>query len=93
MDVTIDICDLSGRSVHRLTSAQRSSGSYSDIWNGRDEYGNALPPGLYIVRVAIDGDFKQFEDVRLRISVLNSKHRIVRAAALVWTLAAPFGAP
>jgi len=65
MNVTIDICDLSGRSVHRLTSAQRSSGSYSDIWNGRDEYGNALPPGLYIVRVAIDGDFKQFEDVRL----------------------------
>ena len=65
MDVTIDICDLSGRSVHRLTSAQRSSGSYSDIWNGRDEYGNALPPGLYIVRVAIDGDFKQFENVRL----------------------------
>ena len=51
--------------MHRLTSAQRSSGSYSDIWNGRDEYGNALPPGLYIVRVAIDGDFKQFENVRL----------------------------
>ena len=65
MDVTIDICDLSGRSVHRLTSAQRSSGFYSDTWNGRDVNGSALPPGLYIVRLAIDGDFKQFEDVRL----------------------------
>jgi hypothetical protein len=46
-----EIYDLSGRRVQRFQS--RSNGAV--IWNGRDEGGSAVQPGIYFVRVQAGG--------------------------------------
>ncbi len=65
IDVSIDICDLSGRSVRNLTRAPRSSGSYSDVWDGRDDTGIMVPPGLYFCRAEVIGDSETFNKIQL----------------------------
>lgn len=58
-ELGIAILDLSGRRVRDL-SVMRSfpSGEHEFAWDGRDDQGQALPPGLYLVRVhfATDSD-------------------------------------
>jgi hypothetical protein len=55
----IEVLDLSGRKVRDL-SVMRSfpSGEHQFPWDGRDDQGQTLPPGLYLVRVhfATDSD-------------------------------------
>lgn len=48
------ICHLDGRRVRVLTERRPlSAGSYKMGWDGRDEYGALVPPGLYCVRLHI----------------------------------------
>ena len=53
----IEILDLTGRRVRDL-SVQRSfpSGEHEFSWDGRDDQGQALPPGIYLVRVHFTTD-------------------------------------
>ena len=55
--VEADIFDLAGRRV-RLLGEQRnvSAGTYSIPWDGRDEAGNLVPPGLYALRLRLGSD-------------------------------------
>ncbi len=53
--VQVEIFDLSGRSVHRFVERREAStGTYSIRWDGADEAGNLLPPGLYALRVSLE---------------------------------------
>ncbi|MBT3344379.1 MAG: hypothetical protein HN712_23770 [Gemmatimonadetes bacterium] len=54
--VRVDVYDLSGRRVRQLADTRQSSGEYSIDWDGRDDEGGLLPPGLYIVAVEIRSD-------------------------------------
>lgn len=54
--VAVDVYDLSGRRVRRLADITRSSGEYSMTWDGRDDEGTLVPPGLYIIAVEIRSD-------------------------------------
>lgn len=49
------IYDLSGRRI-RLLSEQRliTTGSYALQWDGRDDFGQLVPPGLYAVLFSVD---------------------------------------
>ena len=53
--VEVEIYDLSGRRV-RLLSEQRptTTGAYGITWDGTDQSGNLVPPGLYAARIRVD---------------------------------------
>ncbi len=49
---TAGIFDAAGREVRRLeTASQAPSGSLTLTWNGRDDAGRMLPPGMYLARI------------------------------------------
>lgn len=53
----VTVHDLSGRPLRRLeTDRQLGSGRHSFAWDGRDDGGQLVPPGLYLVSVGIDTD-------------------------------------
>ena len=53
----VEILDLSGRRLRDLSlTVARPSGPYRIVWDGRDEERRRVPPGIYLVRVAVDTD-------------------------------------
>ena len=50
-DIEIDVLDLAGRNVRRLVGEARSPGAQLEWWNGEDEAGKVVPPGIYLVRI------------------------------------------
>ena len=57
--VAVDIFDLRGRRVRTLEESRDvSAGSYSLKWNGEDDSGNLVPPGIYALRFHVDADGK-----------------------------------
>jgi hypothetical protein len=52
----LEIFDLSGRMVRRLAKAPASSGSFAQVWDGGDESGELVAPGIYLLRIEIDVD-------------------------------------
>lgn len=58
--VQIAVYDLSGQLVRLVHDAPERNGRYEDkVWDGRDAQGQLVPPGLYIMRLAIEGDAQQ----------------------------------
>ena len=53
--VRLEIFDLNGRRL-RLIEHHLSSGGYSQQWDGRDDGGQIVPPGLYVLRISIEAD-------------------------------------
>jgi hypothetical protein len=49
--VWIGIIDIQGRVVRVLLDEEKQAGSYSIIWNGRNEYGQSVGSGMYMVRM------------------------------------------
>ena len=56
--VEVSIYTLNGRRVWQTTQ-MTGSGEESVPWNGMDQAGVTVPPGLYLVRVALDADSDQ----------------------------------
>ena len=55
--VEIEVYDLSGRLVRVLAAVDEANGRYEGKgWDGTDESGQLVPPGLYVLRIAVDGD-------------------------------------
>ena len=53
----VEIFDLAGRRVRRLVEQRDlSTGSYAIGWDGRDDAGALVPPGVYYARLRIDTD-------------------------------------
>ena len=53
---TVEVYDLSGRKLGSVPAAGVESGRFTTEWNGRDEEGKVLPPGMYILRLQIEAD-------------------------------------
>ncbi len=51
--VEIRIYDLSGREIRRLYDGLDSSGRFARPWDGRDDGGDMVPPGNYLVAVSL----------------------------------------
>ncbi len=69
-EVSIVLFDLSGRQVRELYESADLSGHYDSgsqprlSWDGRDDDGNPVPPGIYILRASVAGDARTSEQVR-----------------------------
>ena len=62
--VNLEIYDLNGRRVRR-TERQLSSGGYSHQWDGRNDAGQRVAPGLYILRISTEADEPGASPMRL----------------------------
>ena len=54
-DVRLVVYDVAGRARRTLVSGRADTGSHAVVWNGRDDAGRAVAPGLYFVRLETDG--------------------------------------
>ena len=50
------VYDLAGRPVRNLKKSGALNGPQQAIWDGLDENGATVPPGLYILRLSIETD-------------------------------------
>ena len=55
-EVELAIYNLAGQQVAQLVRALRPPGRHAVRWDGRDDQGQALPPGIYLVRVHFSTD-------------------------------------
>ena len=68
--ITVDLHDLSGRRVRRLLDVEGQNGvydasSYPELnWDGTDDHGAHVAPGLYLVKVEVDGDARTGQTLR-----------------------------
>ena len=62
--VSIEISDLSGRVVRQVYAGRDLVGNYEREWDGRDDAGEVVPPGIYLYRIQVDSDRDQ-EGVKL----------------------------
>ena len=56
--VRADIYDLGGRLVKHLSNESMEAGFHTMVWNGEDQAGIKASPGVYLLRIDIDGDSK-----------------------------------
>ena len=50
------VYDVSGRRLGLVDASWLGSGRYVGVWDGRDENGSLLPPGLYVVGLRVETD-------------------------------------
>ena len=62
--VEVAVWDLSGRRVRRVYEGWDSVGAYERLWDGRDESGQLVPPGLYLYRISVEADHQTVEAVK-----------------------------
>ena len=54
--VQLEVFSLAGQQIAVIEVDPGASGRFSATWEGRDEYGKLLPPGLYFVRLKVAAD-------------------------------------
>ena len=57
--VRLEVFDLTGRRQRLIGELQLTSGGYTETWDGRDENGETVPPGIYLLRIRGDTDTKE----------------------------------
>lgn len=62
----IEIADLSGRRLATIAEGAHGAGQHEASWSGSDESGNAMPAGVYFVRLESEG-----RSSRCRIALLR----------------------
>jgi flagellar basal-body rod modification protein FlgD len=56
-DVQMTITDASGKVVRTIDMGKQSTGILTQVWDGKDDTGNAMPDGSYNIAVtAVDGN-------------------------------------
>lgn len=56
--VTVTVYNVLGKEINQLISHVKPQGSYSVVWNGNDNFGNAVSAGIYFYKLQA-GDFTQ----------------------------------
>ena len=65
-EYNISVLDINGRIVQNLFSGQLNCGVQSFVWNGTDNQGNALLPGVYFIRVSSSEDYLIKKMIRVK---------------------------
>ena len=68
--VFFEIYDLGGRLVRRGYAGEDQSGRFARGWDGRDDYGDLVGPGLYLYQVQVAAD----NETECRTGVVNVVH-------------------
>ena len=63
--VVIGVYDLSGRQIVLVSDATATAGRQALAWDGRDTQGHTVAPGVYILRVCVEGDALTRSESRL----------------------------
>lgn len=53
-DVSLKIYDMNGRLIKILHEGEQPAGNYSIVWNGKDDAGNLMSAGMYLVKLSSD---------------------------------------
>ncbi len=64
--VTLQVFGLSGRRIRNEDLGRRAAGAHVVSWDGRDDSGEAVPAGIYFVRVLAGADRDERKIVRVR---------------------------
>ncbi|MEO0114994.1 MAG: FlgD immunoglobulin-like domain containing protein [candidate division WOR-3 bacterium] len=64
-DVTLQILDITGRNIRTLIASRQKPGSYSLIWNGRDEHNYPVPAGVYFLQLKANGQEREIRKMLL----------------------------
>ena len=65
--IRFEVCDLTGRRMRDLSlRTAQPSGEHQTFWDGRNDNGELLPPGIYLVRVALPTDADAGGTVKVR---------------------------
>ena len=64
VQIDVAVYDLGGRIVRRLYDQRDLSGPNTVLWNGRDDHGGLVPPGVYVMRLAADTDGGETAQIR-----------------------------
>ena len=62
--VVLNVYDLQGVRLARRALGVQSAGPQSVEWDGRDAAGQMLAPGLYLVEIALESEFKTFRHLQ-----------------------------
>lgn len=62
----IAVVDVLGRTVRRLEAGRLDRGTHRVVWDGRDDSGQRLPAGVYLVRLRMNGKLQQTRVTLLR---------------------------
>ena len=54
--VEVEIYALSGRTLRTLYAGQDINGNYVWMWDGKDDNGSMVTPGIYVYRIRVDAD-------------------------------------
>jgi len=63
--VTLDVMDIAGRRVRQLENGLLAPGQHAIPWDGTDDDGRTLPPGVYLARARAAGVVRTARIVRL----------------------------
>jgi hypothetical protein len=64
--VQIMIFNTLGKEINLLLNEELSPGKYSISWDAKDEYGNSLPSGIYLVLFKTKNSVKTFKSILLK---------------------------
>ncbi len=59
IEVEVSVLRLSGERVRRLASQTQRAGRHSVRWDGRDDRGQVVEPGIYLLRLEVNADAGQ----------------------------------
>lgn len=54
--VSVRVFDLAGGLVRQVYAGSDRNGRYARTWDGTDDQGEVVPPGIYIYRITVDAD-------------------------------------
>ena len=55
----VEIRDLAGRLIRQIYTGEDPIGHYERVWDGTDDAGDVVPPGVYLYRVSVEADRKE----------------------------------
>ena len=61
--IEVAIYDLAGRLVRVLADREQTGGIYTEMWDGRSNADEAVPPGSYVVSLSVDSGIGNFRRV------------------------------
>jgi hypothetical protein len=64
--IKLDIFNITGELIRTLCSGKQPAGNYTVNWNGRNDYGAIVPPGIYIYRLQSNSSYESMRMIKFK---------------------------